>query len=283
MDFVVRLNRFIALFVDSLKQFGRGRLWLILLSYFLLNWLVLYAHYDFVSPLFYGVVKAWTELFGKQQAVGFTHYPGHFLLLPYFFGWAKFYLGLLVEGAVLGAIAVIFYDAFLDTPKEERIPLKSLFPLWIHLVLGWVLINGVVLLINIELPRLLEPWLAGSPRRIKVFEYLLLPGLYMFVLALWYYTIPRIAIYREKFHRAVAGSLRMFFRRPITTLFLAFFVSFIPIYLSVITSKTGEIVDKFKPELVYWLLLVGLVADMFFFFFWMGTSVRFLLEEEEEE
>jgi len=39
-----------------------------------------------MSPVFYGFIKFWTGLFGDQQAAGFTHYPGHFLLLPYFFG-----------------------------------------------------------------------------------------------------------------------------------------------------------------------------------------------------
>jgi hypothetical protein len=47
-----------------------------------------------------------------------------------------------------------------------------------------------------------------------------------------------------------------------------------------LTGRSGQIVQKFKPELVYWLLLAGLVVDILFFFFWMGTAVRFLVDEE---
>ena len=38
----------------------------------------------------------------------------------------------------------------------------------------------------------------------------------------------------------------------------------VPISISIIASRSAEIVEKFKPELVYWLLLVGLAADVLF-------------------
>jgi hypothetical protein len=152
MNLVTSINRFIGLFFDTFKQFGRGRIWLLLLAYFLLNWLFLYAHYNFVSPFFYGLIKFWTGLFGDQQATGFTHYPGHFLLLPYFFGWAKFYLGIILEGAVLGAVALMFSHAIQLTAQVERQTFKRVVSSWIHLVLAWLLINGLILLANLYVP-----------------------------------------------------------------------------------------------------------------------------------
>ncbi|MDH4157989.1 MAG: hypothetical protein OEW00_12015, partial [candidate division Zixibacteria bacterium] len=97
------INLFIGLAVDTLKQFGRGKIWLILFLYFLIDWLVLYAHYDFASPVFYTLISVWTGLVDSQRAAGFTHYPDQFLLMPYYFGWAKLLVGALVEGAFLGA------------------------------------------------------------------------------------------------------------------------------------------------------------------------------------
>ena len=38
----------------------------------------------------------------------------------------------------------------------------------------------------------------------------------------------------------------------------------VPISISIIASRSAEIVEKFKPELVYWLLLAGLAADVMF-------------------
>ncbi len=280
MDIVAGVNLFVGLFVDTFKQFGRGRVWLLLLGYFLLNWLLLYAHYDFLSPLFYVCVSFWTGLFGGQQAVGFTHYPGHFMLLPYFFGWAKFYLGLILEGAVLGAVALMFYGSFLDIPKEERSTLRATLSSWIHLVFGWLLINGLILLVSRELPALLEPWLAGSPRRIQAFEFVVLPFSYVMILALFFFVLPRVAVYRESFFKALKRGLRLFVRNPFTCFFLSLIIMVVPVFLSIIAGYSSGIVEKFRPELVYWLLLAGLVVDIFFNFFWMGTAVRFLIDEE---
>jgi hypothetical protein len=281
MDILAGVNRLIGLFVDSIKEFRQGRIWLLLFGYFLLNWLVLYAHYNFMSPVFYGLIKFWTGLFGDQKAVDFTHYPGHFLLLPYFFGWAKFYLGIIVEGAVLGAVALIFYDGFLDIPKEERIPLKTIFSSWIHLVLAWVLINGLILLVNLQLPKLLEPWLAGSSRRSLAFEFVVLPSVYAVILAIFFFIIPRIAVYKEKFHKALEQALLIFSRNPFTCFFLSLVILAAPVIISIIVSRSALIVEKFNPELVYWFLLAGLVVDVLFYFFWMGTAVRLMVAEED--
>ena len=59
------------------------------------------------------------------------------------------------------------------------------------------------------------------------------------------------------------------------------FVLVFPFLLSVLAGQPGEIISRFRPELVYWLLLFGLIAEMFANFFWMGTAVRFLAESEE--
>jgi hypothetical protein len=155
MPIISSINRFIDLFIDTFKQFGRGRIWLLLFIYFLLNWLLLYSHYNFLSPVFYGFIQLWTSLFADPKEVGFTHYPGQFLLLPEIFGWARLCLSTILEGAFLGVAALMFYDSFLEVPKEERSSLKTILPSLIHLVLAWVLINGLILLVNLQLPDLL--------------------------------------------------------------------------------------------------------------------------------
>ena len=163
-----------------------------------------------MSPVFYGFIKFWTGLFGNQQAVGFTHYPGHFLLLPYFFGWAKFFRGIIVEGAVLGAAALMFYNSFLDIPKEDRAPLRTIFSSWIHLVLVWTLISGLILLVNLQLPKLLESWLAGSPWRIMAFEFVVLPFIYVVILAVFFFTIPRVTIYKREIPQSAETDIAYF-------------------------------------------------------------------------
>ena len=51
--------------------------------------------------------------------------------------------------------------------------------------------------------------------------------------------------------------------------------------VSAAAGRPVTIIEKFRPELVYWVLLAGLGFNLIASFFWMGTAVRFLIEEEE--
>ena len=48
-----------------------------------------------------------------------------------------------------------------------------------------------------------------------------------------------------------------------------------------LASRPAGIVDSFKPELVYWILVGSLLAEMISAFFWMGMTVRYLSGEEQ--
>ena len=280
MSLLSGINHFIGLFLDSLRSLGRGRIWFLLLLNLLINLLVLYSHYDFQSPIFYGVINWWTNLFDSGRAIGFTHYPGHLLLLPYFNGWAKFFVSMAVEGAILGGVAVAFFRTFVDVGKRERQSVAGALWLWVQLILAWLLVNGLILLVNTQLPDLVTDFLQGSPRRQDVFDLLVLPSIYVVILALFYFAIPFAAIYRTNIIKAAGNSIRIFFQRPITCLALAAFMLAVPVIIGATVGQQELIVDKFKPELIYWLLLVGLVVDVFVNFFWMGTAARVLAEEE---
>lgn len=288
MGFVAWLNRLIDLVFGTFKQFGRGGVWLVLLVWFLVGWLLLLAHYHFTSPVFYGLISAWTSVFSEQAGAGFTHYPGHFLMMPYFFGWAKLVAGLVLEGAVLGAAALMFYRAYvarderLESGSSESTVSATVLRFWAHLVLAWVVLNGLIVLFNMAVaPDILDPLLRYSPRRQMFFDYVVLPGVYTLFLALFFFTIPSIVIYGESVFSALKRSFGIFFRNPFTCLVMAFVVMFVPVVIARMTDNAALIVTKFRPELVYWLLLVGLLADMVANFFWMGLAVRFLAYEEE--
>jgi len=275
------INRFVGLFPDTFRQFSRGRIWLPLLVYFALVWLVLYAHYQHLSPVFHGLIEAWTGLVSPRRAVGFSHYPGHFLMLPFFFDWARLAVGLLFEGVALGAAALMFSDRFLDVEKADRSSFRLILPSWIHLVVGWVVLNGLMLAAMILLTSWLEGWLAGSPRRTMAFEFALMPGIYIGLLALFLFVIPAVAVYGETVVQAIKRSLGIFRRHPITCLALAAVILAGPLAVSFVAGRPVMIVEKFNPELVYRILLAGLVIDLIAGFVWMGTAVRFLVDEED--
>lgn len=275
------INRFIELFVSTVRQMGRGRLWLILLPYLLLNWLILYALYQFRTPWFSDPVLWFVSLFGENAAERFNHYPGQFLVLPYYFGWARFYLALPLEGLVLGIVAARFNDSFRGLYGSERSTVRSVLPRWIHLVFAWMIINGLMLAAGTWLRPVFQPYLTESPRMTLIFELTVLPLIYVIIAALFYFLFSAIVVFGDSILGALRRSIVTFGRNPFTCLALAGIVFFMPILFSVIISHTDTIVSKFRPEVVYWLLLSGLVVDVFAWFVWIGTSVKFLNETSD--
>lgn len=278
---LLSINRFIELFISSFRQVGRGRIWLILLPYLFLHWLVLYALYQFRAPWFSDSVLWFISFFGENAAERFDHYPGQFLVLPYYFGWARILIALPLEGLVLGITAARFNDSFLGLYGSERSTVRSVLSRWVHLVLAWLLMNGLMFAAGTWLRPIVEPYLTESPRMTLLFELTILPAIYVLIVAVFYFLFSAIAVYGDSFLGAVRRSIVAFSRNPFTCLALAGFVFFWPILFSVVISHTDTIVSKFRPEVIYWLLLSGLVIDLIAWFVWIGTSVKFLNETSD--
>lgn len=274
------INYFISLFLDTFKLFGRVKAWLFLLCIFFVNWLLLYSHYQFTEPLFYGFVSWWTELWDPQYAGGFTHYPGHFILLSYYYNEARWFVSLFIEGGLLGAVAVVFYRYIFTDIETPKFSIRASFINWIHVTLGWSFINCLLYAGYKYLPMLFESFLWSSPRRQMMFDYGVIPMFNIIVVALFFFTVPYIAIYRTNVINGLKNSILIFFKRPILTLFLSGALLLVPIILSLIMNNPVALVDKFKPVIVYWLLFGGIVVDLFVNFFWMGTAVNYLSDEE---
>ncbi len=288
MTFLRNLNHFITLFLETFRQFGRWRIWGLLAAYFAIQWIILYAHYDFLTPAFYGLVQGWL---GLAQALGlitgqertvFGHYPGQFLVLPTIFGWARTLLGVILEGLVLGMVAGMFRNIHLRSAREPELALSAVVKLWLHLAVIWVVINGLILVLNLFVPELLKAWMIGSPRRQQLIEFIIMPGLHSLTLGLLFFAIPSVVLYREDAVRSMGRSVRLFLRRPFTSFFLAVAVLFLPILVASIATRSQDIIAKFRPELVFWVLSVGLVLEMIAYFFWMGTSTRYLYDLVDE-
>jgi hypothetical protein len=272
MPLLDNINRFVMLFIDTFRRVGRWRAWLLLLGYFLVNWLILYAHYNFLSPVFYSVMTAWTRLIDPGSATAFTHYPAQFYYLADYFGWAKLIVGLVLEGLVLGGVVRILSrdNAAFETQK-------SLLVLWPHLVLAWLVINVLTLAAGLYLPELMRPLLDG-PRRLMAFRLVFMPGIYSLILALFFFAIPAIALKGDNVFRGLMRALTIFRRNPVTCLLLSGIILAGPITLSILSGYASDIIEKFRPELIYWLLVIGLGTELLANFFWMGTASRFLAD-----
>lgn len=280
MPFVRDANQFVTLFVDTFRSFGRGTVWLVLFAYFVLVSLLLYSYFNFMAPVCYPIARLTATLIGGGVAEKFFHYPGHFLYLPTVFGWAKTVVAILGEGIFLGSAAILLRQGFLGEHARRARGGSSILSSWGHFMLASLAFNVLIFAVTALLQAVLAPMLLGYARRTLAFELVGLPGVYSLILAMFFFVIPRIALYREGFFRALVHSLRSFRHRPFSCFFLAATVLFVPVLLATAANHPDVIIEKFHPELVFWILWLGLAADLLFNFIWMGTAVRHLIEEE---
>jgi hypothetical protein len=280
MPLLKHINQFVFLFEETFRQLHRWRIWLVLAVYAALAWLVLYIHVDISSPYFFGLMKAWTPIFGSARAEGFFHYPGHYALLPYYFEWAKLILSVLLEGLFLGTAALLFYSRFASGTQNLPGSFRAEVRLWGQLVLASIVFNGLLTLVGWALPTVFAPLLRGYGRRTLAFEFVVMPFIYSLLLGLFYFAVPSIAIRGVSFLKGIGRSFKIFLRRPFMSFFLAAIVLLAPIAVAAVLQQTDTIINKFKPEMVYWLLVAGILADMVSAFLWMGTAARFLASEE---
>ena len=277
MGIVAGVNRLILLVMDTLRQLFSGRIWVMLLSYAALQWLVLYAHYQFMSPAFGWLASITLQFQDPQRAAAFTHYPAHLILLPGVFGWVKFAFGVLLEGLVLGMVAAEFLRRF-RAPTYQAAQ-GTFFWLWMNLAIVWLVFNGFTLALGAFVPDLLASELY-SPKRIALFTFVIMPALFAVCAALFFYAIPIAVSTRRGAFYALGRALSLSIRNPITTLVLTGFIIAGPILISAISGVYATtIVDKFRPEMVYWLLVLGIFVEMISAFFWMGFASRFLADE----
>lgn len=277
---VTGINYFLALLDESIRQFRLGRVWLLLVGYFAILWLVLLAHYRFYSPAFFGLIEPWLQFFDKQQAAAFIHYPGHLVNLPYFFGWARLILSIPIEGAILGAMSVLFYESYVGRRLFPAASLRQLLFVWLQVTIAWLVINGLVLLVSDWLPKVLEPTLQDAAFLALIFKYLFQPFLYFLIYSLFFFSIPYIAIYRSNALRGIWYSATIFLRNPITCFCLGAAVFILPVIVSIMARNSGALIHSFTPEAVYWLIVIGLAISLLTHFFWTAIATRFLIDLE---
>ncbi|MCX6835978.1 MAG: hypothetical protein NTW07_12800, partial [candidate division Zixibacteria bacterium] len=234
MALLERINQFIFLIVESLRQFAQWRIWAVLLPYYFLQWLVLYVLYIYPEGFLGGLVFRWASLFGTDQAAAFGHYPQHLLLIGGISTWAKLLVGLIFESLVLGSVAIKFQIRFTQG-RELSASLRS-FPMkWLNLTLVWLVINGIMLVAGQFLPGLIGPAL-DNPRRVLAFNYVVMPLVFTFIFSLTFLAIPSVVLFQDGALRAMGRSLKHFLQRPFTMFGLGIVILAVPILLGALAS-----------------------------------------------
>jgi len=280
LGFLDRINRFLGLYIDTFKAIGRPLTWLPFLVYACLQFLLLLVLQNYVNPVIYPILRPIMALMGEARADFFSHYPEMYLLLPSVYQWGKILIGILFEGLFIGMATVFFITRYYDSDKKIAVSLA--FRKWPQLLIMWAIITGVLLLVNMYIPGLFGDILYKSPRRALLFDGFL-KLLTVIIYSIFIYAIPAMIVYGENLWGAIRATFRLFAHNPFFSIFLALipFLLSLPIVYAI--QNVNTIVDKFSPELVFYILIAGIAADFAANYFITGTVTGFLISEREQD
>lgn len=279
MGFIDRLNRLVRLYIDSIKYSIRPRIWWPFFAYLVIQFMILLAIRNYNNPHLYPLLKPIVNLFGEQRAEALSHYPSIFLLMPYVFQMGKIALGVVFEGLAIGLTSVLFFKAYTPS-KSKQVDISFALKRWPVLLTIWTIITGFLFLLNFYAPQFFEGFLIGSPKRIMAFE-IAMKLLTVLLYTPFIYAVPSVVIYKNSLLKAFKTSLRLFVQYPVFSFFLAFIAYFVSVVASWPAGQADVIISKFTPDLVFYILVIGLVADFAVNIIFTGARVKFLLEEME--
>jgi len=277
LAFLTKLNRLIGLYLFALKTFLRGGIWLPFIIYGFLQFVVLIFMANYTNPYIYPILSPIANFLLDEKALLLNHYPAIYLLLPYLFQWFKIVVGILFEGLAVG-LTVVLVLKVVNSGRFTDLKLNFAKKKWFQLALGWTLITILLWALNRYLPQLFSEFLASSPRRQMMFDLvlkLLTVGLY----SIFIYALPALIVYKNSLTAAFKTSFLLFGKNPIFSFFLALLPILLTWPISYLTGSVDIIIDKYSPELVLYLLGLGIFIDFIVNCLLTTAVVKLLLDQ----
>lgn len=267
-----KLNFLIGSYIQTIKAMFSVRLWGPYFAFAVISvvilWLLSNPHLPLLGPAIATVAK-WIA--GSDS---FLHYPDHYVLLPKVYGWVTVVCSIIIEVVLIGAGFLMFFEHY----NRKRVSFFSALgrakARYFQLVAVWLFYSVVFLLFLIYLPKLFDPLIGGSPRRTLAFG-IGVRFLGSLVLAVFMYVLPNLLIDGEKLVVSVRRSIRTFGASMFSSYVIALVPYLIVLPFTIVLHDPVLIVTKFYPELVFYLIVGEIVANMFAGFVFTSTVVRF--------
>lgn len=277
MTFITKINWLAGLYISVLKLSGRFKIWGPFFFYAIFQFLILMVCVNYLNPTINPILSPLVSLLGQERGELYGHYPGLYFLLPQVFQWGKLFFGIIFEGLAAGITAILFLKIF-DESRRGDSAISSGISRWVNLALVWSIITIILVGFNWLVPQFFSGFLQGSPRRLAMFD-LIMRLTTVFLYSIFVYAVPALVVLKKNVGQALKVSLTFFFRYPIFTFFLTLLPYLLTVPISYMTSNADVIVTKFSPELVFYILLIGIIIDMIVNFIMTGAIVKFLTEE----
>ena len=277
MDVVGRINILVWAWVQSLRSAKRISIFLpfflfIILQGFVLAALILF----FLPPLSHFLVPLMIRFYGQLA----PHYPHCYVYLPDFFARASHWLNLLVSWLVIGTATLMFAAGYLGQKpqfvKSIGKALRRFAPLFAVGLVEWGFLRLVGLLLRQAVP---EALLWGAQSR-----YPLLLGGFLFHVALmapFAFTAAHVVLGGKGIWGALKGSFSLAGGNFGVTYLILIIPYLFTYVMNYVLRKAPQMVFKFSPELVVFLLGLSLVVNVLVNFVIVGALTALYMHAAE--
>lgn len=278
MRFVEQVNALLWGWLEMLRAFRRRVALAPLLVYAGVQVVLLLAVVFFAYPPLSAVVApALRWMFGPQA----LHYPNNLFVLRGALGQADLPLSVLLGPLTLGAAAVAFAAFYAGRRERVGAALRwagaSYLPLLCVAALTTALAQGAA-----RLPLALWGHLADdSPNRFRLIRFAIIVVV-LAIQALFVYAIPSIAAGRTRLAPALAGSVRLALRQPVTTYLVVAVPAALELLPAWLARKSDVIAIQLSPEFLTVVMFVWIAVILLANYAVIGAATRLYVHSTED-
>jgi hypothetical protein len=264
-------------YISYVQESGRLLRWpktvLPFVAFAAVQCLVLFALAFFLAKPISPVTVPLVERLAGEQAL---HYPMHFVLLPQTYRILYLLLVISIGFSLFGAAVFNMIDVLTRSQ-----PLPTARPRLVQLVPSMIVIGFAHALVA-ELTLLGTSYLAEPlGKRVGVYPLLLVRlGLVTFIQALLVYSLAMLRRVGPHPIAAIAASARFALKHFYLTALIVLTVLLVHLPIDFLLGQPDKIVLKFRPELVFALLLVGILVEIATSFFMYSTTTMLATKKE---
>lgn len=231
-----------------------------------------------VPPLRFFVPALLRLRFGDEA----LHYPNNFMVLQRSLGEVDIILSVFL-GALVTAAAVYLFASFYSGRKERSSVGLAVGASKYVPALVIALVVAVLSQVALRVPMSIWGGLADtSPMRFRMLRVILI-GVIIVVQAVFVYGIAAVVVDNKRVGGALAGTVALAFRKPVTTLLLVAVPAAFELFPAWLMKNSSVIIYRFSPELLAVGMFIWIVAILFVNYATIGAATRFYLHATADE
>ena len=210
------------------------------------------------------------------------HYPNNLMVLRGALGQADIILSVFL-GALVTAAAVYLFASFYSGEKERS---STGLAAGASRYVPALMVALVVALLSqaaVRVPMSVWGGLAdANPLRFRMLRVVLI-GVVLVVQAVFVYGIAAVVVDNKRVGEALAATVALAFRNPVTTLLLVAVPAALELFPAWLMRNSTVIIYRFSPELLAVGMLIWIVVILFINYATVGAATRFYLHATADQ